>query len=168
MNLVAGAVAAGAAAQATDMVGDLKTGHLIGAKPKAQFFAQLFGATIALFLTPGLFILFSAASPCIITLETPCTYAAPSVAAWSAVAKAVTSPSLPVPKESGYTAIGLAVFTAIVVIAKHLWIPKRYWVAVPNWNAVGLVSTSVHLVDDMRGCFPGRALPFHPCFHAVL
>jgi uncharacterized oligopeptide transporter (OPT) family protein len=87
VNLVAGAVAGGAAAQATDMVGDLKTGHLLGAKPKVQFAAQLFGSTIALFLGPGLFVLFAAASPCILTGEEPCTYGAPSVAAWVAVAK---------------------------------------------------------------------------------
>jgi len=87
VNLVAGAVTAGAAGQATDMTGDLKTGHLLGAKPKVQFAAQLFGATIALFLAPGLFILFATASPCIITGEVPCTYNAPSVAAWAAVAK---------------------------------------------------------------------------------
>ena len=87
VNLVAGAVAGGAAAQATDMTGDLKTGHLLGAKPKVQFVAQLFGATVALFLAPGLFVLFAAASPCIITGADPCTYGAPSVAAWAAVAK---------------------------------------------------------------------------------
>jgi len=86
-NLVAGSVAGGAAAQATDMTGDLKTGHLLGAKPKVQFAAQLFGATLSLFLTPGLFVLFAAASPCIITGEEPCTYGAPSVSAWAAVAK---------------------------------------------------------------------------------
>ena len=87
MNLVAGAVAGCAAGQATDMTGDLKTGHLLGAKPKVQFAAQLFGATIALFLAPALFILFAIASPCIITGETPCPYSAPSAAAWVAVAK---------------------------------------------------------------------------------
>ena len=87
MNLVAGAVAGCAAGQATDMTGDLKTGHLLGAKPKVQFAAQLFGATIALFLAPALFILFAIASPCIITGETPCAYSAPSAAAWVAVAK---------------------------------------------------------------------------------
>ena len=26
-----------------------------------------------------------------------------------------------------------------MVIVKHLWIPKKYWIYVPNWNAVGLV-----------------------------
>ena len=87
MNLAAGAVAGCAAGQATDMTGDLKTGHLLGAKPNVQFAAQLFGATIALFLAPALFILFAIASPCITTGETPCPYSAPSAAAWVAVAK---------------------------------------------------------------------------------
>ena len=157
VNLVAGSVTGGAAGQAVDMTGDLKTGHLLGAKPKVQFAAQLFGATIALFLVPGLFILFATASPCIITGEEPCTYNAPSVAAWAAVAKvsttwfsralltpifqAVTAPKLPVPPSSGYTAIGISIFVAIAVLVKHLWIPKKYWVWIPNWNAVGLVST---------------------------
>jgi len=91
INLVAGAVAGGAAAQATDMTGDLRTGHLLGAKPKVQFAAQLFGATISLFLAPGLFVLFTAASPCIITGEDHCAYSAPNAAAWAAVAKVSTS-----------------------------------------------------------------------------
>ena len=90
VNLVAGSIAGGAAGQAVDMTGDLKTGHLLGAKPKVQFAAQLFGATVALFLAPGLFVLFTMASPCIITGEEPCTYHAPSVAAWAAVAKVST------------------------------------------------------------------------------
>jgi OPT family oligopeptide transporter len=102
MNLVAGALSAGAAAQATDMTGDLKTGHLLRAKPKNQFAAQLFGTTIAVFLSVGLFVLFTKASPCIITGDLPCPYGAPSIAAWAAVAFAVTAPSLPIPASSAY------------------------------------------------------------------
>ena len=93
-NIIAGSLAAGVAAQATDMVGDLKTGHLLRAKPKNQFAAQLFGATIAIFLTAGLFVLFTTASPCIITGDTPCAYGAPSISAWAAVAYAVTASDL--------------------------------------------------------------------------
>jgi uncharacterized oligopeptide transporter (OPT) family protein len=138
MNLVAGALSAGAAAQATDMTGDLKTGHLLRAKPKNQFAAQLFGTTIAVFLSVGLFVLFTKASPCIITGDLPCPYGAPSIAAWAAVAFAVTAPSLPIPASSAYTSIGLAILTAVVVVSKHLWLPRKYWAWVPNMNAVGL------------------------------
>mgnify|MGYP001480169394 CR=1 FL=1 len=66
VNLAAGIIAAGSAAQAGDMTGDLKTGYLLGAKPKNQFIAQLVGAVIAIFMSSGLFILFTKASPCIL------------------------------------------------------------------------------------------------------
>ncbi|KAG8821599.1 hypothetical protein FRC17_009780 [Serendipita sp. 399] len=138
INLAAGAIAAGAAAQATDMTGDLKTGHLLRAKPKNQFIAQLFGTTIAIFLSAGLFVLFSTASPCILTGDAGCAYSAPSISAWAAVAYAVTAPSLPVPTSSGATALGLSIFAGLTVVAKHLWLPRKYWVWFPNWNAVGL------------------------------
>jgi uncharacterized oligopeptide transporter (OPT) family protein len=142
-NLSAGVVAAGAAAQASDMTGDLKTGYLLRAKPRNQFIAQLVGAVAAVFLNVGLFILFTSASRCIIFPQdyATCTYSAPSVSAWAAVATAVSSTKFPVPPTSGYTAIGLGIAASLTVIAKHFWIPKKYWGWVPNWNAVGLVST---------------------------
>ncbi|TBU22959.1 OPT oligopeptide transporter [Dichomitus squalens] len=140
MNLTAGIVAAGSAAQSTDMTGDLKTGYLLRAKPKNQFVAQLCGAVVAIFLNVGLFILFSTASPCILHPVTgqECPYQAPSVSAWVAVAEAVSLPKLPIPKSSGFTAIALGIFTVAMVVVKHLWIPKRYWHWIPNWNAIGL------------------------------
>lgn len=65
LNLAAGIIAAGSAAQASDMTGDLKTGYLLRAKPRNQFIAQLCGSVVSIFLTCGLFILFTKASPCI-------------------------------------------------------------------------------------------------------
>ena len=76
--------------------------------------------------------------PCILTGDLPCPYGAPSIAAWAAVAFAVTAPSLPIPASSAYTSIGLAILTAVVVVSKHLWLPRKYWPWVPNMNAVGL------------------------------
>ena len=69
VNLTAGIIAAGSAAQSTDMTGDLKTGYLLRAKPKNQFVAQLCGAVVAIFLNVGLFILFTTASPCILCVS---------------------------------------------------------------------------------------------------
>ncbi|KAF9460024.1 oligopeptide transporter [Collybia nuda] len=139
-NLSAGVIAAGSAAQASDMTGDLKTGYLLRAKPRNQFIAQLCGSVVAVFLTSGLFILFTKASPCILypPESGECTYGAPSVSAWAAVAVAVASPSLPIPPSSGYTAIALGIVSVISLLIKHIWIPKKYWKFVPNWNAVGL------------------------------
>ena len=46
--------------------------------------------------------------------------------------------STAVPPSSGYTAIALSVAAVATVILKHFYIPRKYWVYVPNWNAVGL------------------------------
>ena len=54
VNLLAGLHSAGTAAQTTDMTGDLKTGHLVGAKPVNQFIAQGVGALISCFVSTGL------------------------------------------------------------------------------------------------------------------
>jgi len=158
LNLSAGVVSAGSAAQASDMTGDLKTGYLLRAKPKNQFIAQLLGSVVAVFLNVGLFILFTSASKCIIAPQNykTCTYSAPSVSAWAAVATAVSSHKLPIPPTSGYAAIGLGIAAVITVVAKHLWIPKKYWSYIPNWNAVGLVSP--HSIDYSFGTI---GLPFH-------
>jgi OPT family oligopeptide transporter len=43
-NLLAGAVSEAGALQAGDMMQDLKTGHILGASPKAQFYGQLIGS----------------------------------------------------------------------------------------------------------------------------
>jgi len=66
INLAAGVVAAGSAAQSSHMTGDLKTGYLLRAKPRNQFIAQLCGSVVAIFLTSGLYVLFTKASPCIL------------------------------------------------------------------------------------------------------
>lgn len=140
LNLTAGVVAAGAAAQASDMTGDLKTGYLLRAKPRNQFIAQLCGSVVAVFLSVGLFILFTKASPCIIDppADGTCTYGAPSVSAWAAVAIAVASPKLPIPPSSGYTAIGLGIASVLTLVLRKFVIPQKYWGWIPNWNAIGL------------------------------
>lgn len=43
-NLLAGAVSEAGALQAGDMMQDLKTGHILGASPKAQFYGQVIGS----------------------------------------------------------------------------------------------------------------------------
>ena len=52
------------------------------------------------------------------TGATQCQYAAPSVSAWAAVALAVTSPTLPIPPSSGFTAIGLGVLSSLTIVIR--------------------------------------------------
>lgn len=138
-NLIAGSVAGQAASHGVDMTGDLKTGHLLRASPKSQFLAQVLGSIIGIWLSVGLFVLFATAYPCITDMTIECTaFGLPSVSAWRTVAIAVTSPSLPIPPSSGYVAIALSVAAILTVLVKHIFIPRRFWVWIPNWNAIGL------------------------------
>ncbi|EIN03515.1 OPT oligopeptide transporter [Punctularia strigosozonata HHB-11173 SS5] len=140
LNSVSGIVALGASEQAADMLGDLKTTHLLGASPRVQFYAQCCGAIVSIFMSTGLYVVFSTAYPCIndLNLAATCSFPAPDVQSWRAVMVAVTDPSLPIPPSSGFTAIGLAVAAILTVVLKYNYIPAKYHHFVPNWTAIGI------------------------------
>ena len=71
-NIVAGALAEAGAMQAGDLMQDLKTGHLLGASPRAQFFAQLIGSTASIFVTVAAFNLYATAYDCQATATWSC------------------------------------------------------------------------------------------------
>lgn len=145
VNMTAGIVSGGAAAQSVDMLGDLRTGYLLSASPYAQFIAQAVGAGCSIFLCTGFFVLFANAYPCIVDADVydlgKCQFGIPSVAAWIAVATAVTGTSFPVPQSSAITALVFGLASIGIVVAKYLWIPTKYHRYVPNMNAVGLAFT---------------------------
>ncbi|KAH9219269.1 OPT oligopeptide transporter protein-domain-containing protein [Leptodontidium sp. 2 PMI_412] len=147
INMTAGIVAGGAAAQSVDMLGDLRTGYLLSASPYAQFIAQAIGSFFSIFLCTGFFVLFSNAYPCIIdpdwdpATQGTCQFGIPSVSAWVAVSGAVTGTEFPVPPNSAITALCLGLLSIAMVVSKYLWIPAKYHRYIPNMNAVGLAFT---------------------------
>jgi uncharacterized oligopeptide transporter (OPT) family protein len=140
LNLTGGMIALGASEQSADMLGDLKTTHLLRASPRVQFYGQMIGALVSIFMSVGIYVLFSEAYPCINDLagQAHCSFPAPDVGAWRAIAVAVTSPTLPIPPSSGYTSIGFGVLAILVTFIKYRFVPedKRGWV--PNLNAIGI------------------------------
>jgi len=147
INMTAGIVAGGAAAQSVDMLGDLRTGYLLSASPYAQFIAQGVGSFFSIFLCTGFFVLFSNAYPCIIDAnwdedtQGKCQFGIPSVAAWNAVATAVTGTEFPVPPNAAITALCLGILSIAMVVSKYTWVPAKYHRYIPNMNAVGLAFT---------------------------
>ncbi|KAG0333532.1 hypothetical protein BG000_009091 [Podila horticola] len=89
-NLIAGGIAEAGAQQAGDLMQDLKTGHLLGASPKAQFWAQLIGSFFSVFISTGVFKLYSSAYQ----LPGP-EFAVPTAKVWLDLAKLVNGHSLP-------------------------------------------------------------------------
>ncbi|KAF8841628.1 OPT superfamily oligopeptide transporter [Paxillus ammoniavirescens] len=139
LNLLSGMLTLGAAEQAGDMIGDLKTTHLLRASPRAVFVAQLFGAIVSIFMSAGLYVVFSTAYPCINDLSyTTCPFPTPDVQSWRAVAVAVSSSTLPIPPSSGFTAIALGLTAVLSVVAKYTVVPPKYHDFIPNFNAIGI------------------------------
>ncbi|KAK4234250.1 OPT oligopeptide transporter protein-domain-containing protein [Achaetomium macrosporum] len=144
INLVAGALASGGADMATALVGDFRTGFLIGTSPVKQWIAQCIGAFCSVWLGPGLFVLFTSAYPCIwnpANVDDHCPFLIPSVSAWKAVAQAVTDPNVKIPLKSGIFAIVMGVVSIIQVVVRHYWLVgprEKYRAWLPNWGAIAL------------------------------
>lgn len=141
INLVAGGLASGGADVATALTSDFRTGFLLGTSPIKQWYAQACGTLIAVFLAPGMFILFTTAYPCILDGSDHCAFAVPSVAAWAAVAQAVTDPAVSIPLKSGIFSIIMGVVSIAQVIFRHFYLVgprEKYREYLPNWGAIAL------------------------------
>ncbi|KAK8014264.1 oligopeptide transporter [Apiospora arundinis] len=139
-NLLAGIVASSGADMSTALTGDFRTGYLLRTPPKLQFYAQCCGCIVAMFLAPGIFILFTKAYPCIIDLANEkynghCEFPCP------AVAEAVTAPTFNIPLSSGIFSIVLGVICVVQVAAKRYLLVgdrEKYREYLPNWMSVGV------------------------------
>ncbi|OTA95670.1 hypothetical protein M434DRAFT_393520 [Hypoxylon sp. CO27-5] len=142
VNLVAGSLASGGADVAFSLTSDFRTGFLLGTPPIKQWYAQGLGSVISVFLAPGMFVLFTTAYPCILDMEAEhCAFAAPSVAAWAAVAQAVTDPEVSIPLTSGIFSIVMGVFCIGQVVFRHFYLVgerEKYREYLPNWGAIAL------------------------------
>jgi OPT family oligopeptide transporter len=59
INLIAGGIAEAGAQQAGDLMQDLKTGHLLGASPKVQFYGQIIGSIWSAIISAGVYKLYT-------------------------------------------------------------------------------------------------------------
>ena len=85
VNLMSANTTAGAATSAADLLGDLKSGYLLGANPRQQFLAQFAGIFVGTVFTV---LTFAALVPNAKVLGTD-QFPAPAAQTWSAVAIAL-------------------------------------------------------------------------------
>ena len=143
LNLVAGCLASGGADVSYSLTSDFRTGFLLGTPPVKQWIAQAIGTFVAVWLSPGIFVLFSSAYPCIVDANAPgkCAFSIPSVAAWAAVAQAVTDPNIRIPLTSGIFSIVMGGVSIAQVVFRHYYLVgprEKYRQWLPNWGAIAL------------------------------
>ncbi|KIM29771.1 hypothetical protein M408DRAFT_22638 [Serendipita vermifera MAFF 305830] len=157
-NIIAGGVAEAGAQQAGDLMQDFKTGHLVGASPRAQFQGQVIGSLVSVFVTTTAFTLYSRAYP----IPGP-NFPAPTAYVWLNLARLLRSSSLPPHVDQFMIAFGVfAGFLALIKVwaLKHRgawvkWIPSGVAFAIgmlntPNFSMTRLVGGMIEFAWRRR------------------
>ncbi|KAK3905910.1 OPT oligopeptide transporter protein-domain-containing protein [Staphylotrichum tortipilum] len=131
INLVAGAVSEAGALQAGDMMQDLKTGHLLGAAPKAQFWGQVIGATAGAVVSAFIYRLYTSVYQIPGDL-----FQVPTGYVWIFTARLVTGKGLP-PMAREW-AIGSAVLFAATTALRTRTAGTRWHALIPGGIAVAV------------------------------
>ncbi|OXB36338.1 oligopeptide transporter 8 [Cryptococcus neoformans] len=89
-NIIAGGVAEAGAQQAGDLMQDLKTGHLLRASPRSQFYGQMIGSLASVFVATAGYKFYTSAY----TIPGP-EFAVPSAGIWLNLARLLNNGHLP-------------------------------------------------------------------------
>lgn len=131
INLIAGAISEAGALQAGDLMQDLKTGHLLGAAPKAQFWGQVIGATVGAVVSALIYRLYTA----VYTIPGSL-FQVPTAYVWIFTARLVTGQGLPYMAREW--AIAFAVLFAGTTMVR-IWGTGKAWQSyVPGGIAVAV------------------------------
>lgn len=131
INLLAGAISESGALQAGDIMQDLKTGHLLGAAPRAQFWGQMIGSFAGAIISAGVYKLYTS------VYEVPGgMFQVPTAYVWIFTARLVTGKGLP--SMAWQWALGAGLLFAVLTAARvkgqghwwQSWVPGGIAVAV--------------------------------------
>ncbi|KAL2889036.1 putative oligopeptide transporter [Ceratocystis lukuohia] len=128
INLVAGAIGA---LQAGELMQDLKTGHLLGAAPVAQFQGQIIGATAGAITSALIYRLYASVYPIPgDLLQVPTSYV------WIFTARLVTGKGLPTMAREFAT--GSAILFSLTTVARLYYASKTWRPYIPGGIAVAI------------------------------
>jgi len=149
-NLVAGAIAEAGAQQAGDMMQDLKTGHLLRASPRAQFYAQMIGSAFSAIFAVGAFLLYTSAWP----VPGP-VFQVPTAFVWLQMARIVNGGEL-AQNVLGFCIGGGLIAMLLPILSLKFpnygkYIPSGIAFAIaiyvtPNWTVPRVVGSLVHFL----------------------
>lgn len=129
-NLLAAGITGAGASQAGDMMQDLKTGYLLGARPRGQFIAQLIGIAAGVFFCVPIYKLFDTAYD-IGGEELP----APAAHAWKAMAELLSKGLDALPLHAEYAVAAGFAFGVLMPLLKRVKALAPY---VPSGLAFGI------------------------------
>lgn len=131
-NLMTAGITAAGAAQAADMMQDLKTGWMLGASPRKQLVAQLVGATVGIFVCVPVYVLFDT----VYTVGTE-KLPAPAAHAWKGMAELLSSGFEATPTHAD-TAVVLGLLFGVGLAVARKAAPPSIARWLPSGLAVGI------------------------------
>ncbi len=132
-NLMTAAVTAGAAGAASDMTNSLKVGHLVGAKARYQFIAQMIGIVMAIAVIPVFFIMVPDSSA-LGTQELP----APAAIVWAGVARLLSQGLSTLPPTAVWFLLYGSLFGAAITLLEKFFPSLKSKVWLPSPAALGM------------------------------
>ncbi|KJY01773.1 OPT oligopeptide transporter like protein [Zymoseptoria brevis] len=133
INLIAGGISEAGALQAGDLLQDLKTGHLLGASPKAQFWGQLIGSGVGAVVSALVYRLYTN----VYTIPGGL-FQVPTGFVWVFTARLVTGQGLP-PKAGAFAAGAAAIWAVLTAVRIYGTSNKASWLPyVPGGIAVAV------------------------------
>ena len=135
VNLLTAQITSGSTSHAGDLLTDLKSGYLLGANPRQQFFAQFLGVLAGGLIVVPTFFLFVKSPDELGTEKWP----APAALVWKAVAELLGNGPDALPK-SAQMGILIGASLGIVLVLLERWLPK-YKKFIPSPTGLGLAFT---------------------------
>ncbi|KAG4418548.1 hypothetical protein IFR04_008351 [Cadophora malorum] len=131
INLIAGAVSEAGALQAGDLMQDLKTGHLLGAAPNAQFWGQIIGSAVGAVVSALIYKLYTS------VYQVPGDlFQVPTGYVWIFTARLVTGKGLPY--MAWQWALGAAIIFIAVTAVRIVGTGKKWHPYIPGGIAVAV------------------------------
>jgi OPT family oligopeptide transporter len=141
-NLMTAQASAGVALHASDLLTDLKSGHVLGARPRAQFAAQLFGVVAgSLVVVPVFAVLVPGTT-------IPDQFAAPSIRSWAAVAELLAKGMHMLHPTARWAIVLGAILGVVLALLERAFPRHRHLIpsplafglawTIPAWNSISM------------------------------
>lgn len=135
-NIMSANITGGVGLHAADLLTDLKSGYLIGAKPRQQVIAQLFGVIAGSLAVVPAFMILVPTPDVLGSKEFP----APGALVWATVSKMlVTGLDALHPSARWAAGIGLVIGTVLAILEVKLPKKAKAWVPSPSGLGIGIV-----------------------------
>lgn len=154
-NIMSANVTGGVGLHAADLLTTLKTGWLLGAKPRHQLYAQLFGVLAGAFVVVPAFMLILP-DPSVLGGEE---WPAPSCVVWAGVSKAFSDGISALPS-SAQTAIGVGLALGVLLALLERFAPKgvRAWLPSPSGIGIAMVIPGSNCIAMFLGSAIAEAI----------